>query len=163
MWDKIIPIYAGYASVERELASARVAAAWDVVGHPSASLTEMSRRIPLRLIDLQVPALASGLFEKYPFYTPTIIPAGTYNGQTESVPTFQDTALWVAGSGVDVSFVYQALSLVFSEEGLRQLTRTHPALNRLKPETARPGLPLQLHPGAERFWRESHLGIRPDN
>ncbi len=155
IWQEIIPVYLGYSMAARELAGARVEAVWEMVGYPSESLAELSDQIALRLLDLQSPALAAGVFESYPFYRPMIIPAGTYRGQQADVPTFQDAALWVAGSQVDEELVEKALISLFSEAGLAQMGRVHQVARDIAPSLGLYGVEIPLHPGAEKFWQGS--------
>ncbi len=117
----------------------------------------------MRLLDLQAGALASGLFEQYPFYTATYIPSGTYRGLNADVATFQDAALWVAHERVSAEFIRQALALVFSESGQKQLLIADPVAKDLSLELGLYGVHIPLHPGALGFWQEKGLVLpQPD-
>lgn len=152
IWDEVIPIYVGYSMAMAELGKGGVDAVWELVGAPSASLQEASLKIPLRLIDLQEAGDVAGLFEKYPFYLPAVIPKGTYYGQEHEVNSFQDSTLWVAGAKVDKDFVFVALSLLFSEKGLAEVHKKHPVLVNLSLDQGIKGVEIQFHRGAQKFW-----------
>ncbi len=163
LWGEIIPVYLGYSMAQGDLTKGAVEAVWELVGVPSESLAETARRAPVRLLDLQTPALAAGFFDIYPFYSPTIIPRGTYRGLTEDVASFQDATLWVAYRGVDEEWVYQALMRLYSPEGLAAMREVHPAARDLKLEKGLSGVRIPLHPGAERFWRDKGITLPADD
>ncbi|MCP5306999.1 MAG: TAXI family TRAP transporter solute-binding subunit [Chromatiaceae bacterium] len=85
-------------------------------------------------------------------YQPSVIPANTYEGQTEDVPTAAITNIFVTHSGVSDELAYQMTKLMF--ENLDKLASAHAAAKNIKLETATVGLPIPLHPGAERYYRE---------
>lgn len=88
-------------------------------------------------------------------YVPSVIPANTYNGQTEDVPTAAIGNILVSHEGVSEETAYQMTKLLF--ENLDRMQASHSAANAIDPEAAVIGLPIPLHPGAERYYRE--LGI----
>lgn len=154
MWESIIPDFSSYDLAATDFKDGRLDALWQMVGFPSLSLTKINRETPIRLLDLGEAAREAGFFQKHPAYTPAIIPAGTYRGLDYPVETFQDQALWVASAGVDEEFVYRALTVLFSEGGMRNLKKVHPIAGDLSmAEGGRIGV-LPLHPGAARFWSE---------
>jgi len=158
IWESIIPDYSSYELAATDFRNGRLDALWQMVGFPSLSLTNINRETPIRLLDLGEAAKEAGFFQKYPIYTPSVIPAGTYRGLDYPVETFQDQALWVASNGVDEEFVYQALTVLFSDEGMRNLKKVHPVASDLSlAEGGRVGV-LPMHPGAARFWREQEEG-----
>ncbi|WXL25854.1 TAXI family TRAP transporter solute-binding subunit [Ectopseudomonas mendocina] len=88
-----------------------------------------------------------------PAYQSKIIPAGTYDGQEEDVPTAAITNLLVTHSGVSDDVVYQMTKLMF--ENLPRLANSHSAAKDIALENAAKNLPIPLHPGAERFYKEA--------
>ena len=86
-------------------------------------------------------------------YQPGTIPAGTYEGQPEDVPTAAIANLFVSHSGVSDELAYQMTKLMF--EHLDRLGSAHSAAKGIKLDKAAKGLPIPLHPGAERFYREA--------
>jgi TRAP transporter TAXI family solute receptor len=154
IWDKMEPQFLGYSAAASALGDRKIDAFWVLVGYPNASIIEASTTNDIVLLDLEAAAKASGFFEKFPFYSATKIPAGTYRGQDADVKTFQDSTLWCAGSRVDADIVYQALKVVYSPEGLEYMVQAHKAATEMSVATGLDGIPLPLHKGAEKFWRE---------
>lgn len=159
IWGSIIPVHVGYTMAMDDLSKGAVSAVWELVGIPSASLRDMSRQTPVRLLDLLEAARAKGLFTVYPFYAEATIPRGTYEGQGRDVRTFQDAALLVASPEVSEEWVYRALGRLFSDEGLARMRKVHPSARDLDPAKGLLGVEIPLHPAAERFWRER--GVLP--
>jgi TRAP transporter TAXI family solute receptor len=85
-------------------------------------------------------------------YQPTSIPAKTYDGQTEAVPTVAITNLLVSHEGVSDDVAYQMTKLMF--DNLGKLATAHSAAMDIKLEGAAKNLPIPLHPGAERYYKE---------
>ncbi|HNQ76510.1 MAG TPA: TAXI family TRAP transporter solute-binding subunit, partial [Pseudothauera hydrothermalis] len=88
-------------------------------------------------------------------YQPVVIPANTYEGQTTDVPTAGVRNILVTHAGVPEDVVYRMAKSMF--EHLDQLVAAHAAAKAIKPEGAADNLPLPLHPGAERYYREAGL------
>ncbi|HEY2528204.1 MAG TPA: TAXI family TRAP transporter solute-binding subunit [Xanthobacteraceae bacterium] len=85
-------------------------------------------------------------------YVAAIIPANTYDGQTEDVPTASVPNFLVTRAGVSDHVAYLMTKSLF--EQLDQLAQTHPAAKDISVKAATTGLPIPLHPGAERYYRE---------
>ncbi len=92
------------------------------------------------------------LRQKYPFYTMETIPAGTYKGQDQAVTTPAVMAMMVARQDLPEDLVYLFTKAIFDD--LKQFHAAHAAAKNLTLETALNGMPIPLHPGAQRFYRE---------
>ena len=86
-------------------------------------------------------------------YQSKMIPAGTYDGQDADVPTAAITNILVSHDKVSDDVAYQMTKLIF--ENLDRLSSAHSAAKDIKLETATEGLPIPLHPGAERYYKEA--------
>lgn len=85
-------------------------------------------------------------------YRASFIPANTYDGQTQDVPTAAINNILVTNSKVPDDVAYEMTKGVF--ENLERLGNSHSAGKQIKLETAAEGLPIPLHPGAEKYYRE---------
>lgn len=88
-------------------------------------------------------------------YVPSVIPANTYNGQTEDVPTAAIGNILVSHEGVSEETAYQMTKLLF--ENLDRMRSAHSAAADIDVTQAVVGLPIPLHPGAERYYREQGI------
>ena len=88
-------------------------------------------------------------------YISATIPAGTYNGQATDVKTVAVVNFLVTHSDVSDETAYQMTKQLF--ENLDTLEAAHKAAAQIKLENALKGMPVPLHPGAERFYKEKGL------
>jgi uncharacterized protein len=116
-----------------------------------ASLKDLATSVPTTIVS--IPAdVADKLGAPY---LAAVIPAGTYEGQTDDVPTLAVGNFFVTSSDVDEETVYQMTKLMF--EHLPDLVAAHKAAGAISLENALNGMPVPLHPGAERYYREVGL------
>ncbi|HUW36732.1 MAG TPA: TAXI family TRAP transporter solute-binding subunit [Rhodocyclaceae bacterium] len=90
-----------------------------------------------------------------PAYQAAEIPANTYEGQTAAVPTVAIGNVLVTRVGLSTDTVYKMTKAMFSN--LPELVAAHSAAKAIKLENAVKGLPLPLHPGAAKYYREVGL------
>lgn len=88
-------------------------------------------------------------------FVPAVIPAGTYSGQDEDVPTAAVGNMLISHEGVSEETAYQMTKLMF--DNVDRLRSSHGAAEGISPETALEGISIPLHPGAERYYREIGL------
>ena len=88
-------------------------------------------------------------------YVAATIPGGTYEGQDEDVPTVAVVNFLVSHEDVSEELAYQMTKQLF--ENLPELEAAHQAATQISLEKAIEGMPLPLHPGAERYYTEQGL------
>jgi TRAP transporter TAXI family solute receptor len=98
---------------------------------------------------------ASVLQKQYPFYTFEKIPANTYPGQEREIQTPAVMAMLVARKDLSEDLVYRFTRAIF--DNLSQFHSAHATAKGLTLQTAQNGMPVPLHPGAERFYREKGI------
>jgi TRAP transporter TAXI family solute receptor len=84
-----------------------------------------------------------------------VIPAGTYTGQDQDVPTATIPNFLVTHAGVSEELAYAMTKELFAN--LDQLAAAHAEGKKITLEAALAGMPVPLHPGAERFYKEKGL------
>ena len=88
-------------------------------------------------------------------YQSGVIPAGTYGGQDADVPTAAIRNILVTHAGVEDDAVYEMTKAIFTN--LDALVAAHSAAKGIQADSAARALPIPLHPGAERYYREAGL------
>ncbi|WHH49707.1 TAXI family TRAP transporter solute-binding subunit [Pseudomonas sp. Ap32] len=88
-------------------------------------------------------------------YQPATIPANTYDGQSADVPTAAINNILVTRADIGDDLAYQMTKLIF--ENLPRLVTAHAAAKDIQAENAAKNLPIPLHPGAERYFKEKNL------
>jgi uncharacterized protein len=116
-----------------------------------ASIRDLATSVPTTIVEIPT-EIAEALGAPY---QPATIPAGTYEGQEKDVNTVAVQNYLVTHAGVSDEMAYQMTKLLF--ENVEALTASHQAATEIALERALDGMPVPLHPGAERFYREQGL------
>lgn len=143
--------YLPYAESVELMKNRQLDATLQSAGLGVASLKDLSTSM-----DINVVAVPEEIVEKLGApYVPGTIPAGTYEGQDEDVPTAAIVNFMITHSDVSDEVAYQMTKLLW--ENLPALRSAHTAANAIKLENALQGMPVPLHPGAEKFYKEKGL------
>src|SRR3954453_80881 len=123
----------------------------------SAGLGVSALRDLATSVDIVVVAIPADIVQKTndPAYIPTFVPANTYRGQTTDVPVAAVQNYLVTHDGVSNDVVYAMTKALWGN--LDQLVAAHSAAKAIDPKHALEGLPVPLHPGAEKYYREAGL------
>ncbi|HRN76473.1 TAXI family TRAP transporter solute-binding subunit [Ottowia sp.] len=115
-----------------------------------ASIRDLASAVKIRIVPVP-----KSVVEKVgsAAYVPAIIPANTYGGQGEDVETAAIPNFLITHSKVPDELVYQMAKAMYGN--LDTLYAAHNAVRTIKLERAATGMPVPLHPGAERFYREA--------
>jgi TRAP transporter TAXI family solute receptor len=97
---------------------------------------------------------------KYTLWTPYLIPANTYPGQSKDVNTIAQPNFLAVREDVPEESVYLITKAIY--ENLPFLNNIHKATKAMDISKAVAGLPVPLHPGAVRYYKEAGLEL-PDN
>ncbi|MEH6473351.1 MAG: TAXI family TRAP transporter solute-binding subunit [Halopseudomonas sp.] len=96
----------------------------------------------------------------YNLWTPYTIAANTYPGQSKDVRTIAQPNFLAVRDDISEEDVYLLTKTIY--ENLPFLNSIHKATKAMSLQKAIAGLPVPLHPGAARFYREQGLSI-PDH
>ncbi len=114
-----------------------------------AAIRDLASTMPVTFVEIPASVVEKIGSDAYQAGT---IPAGTYDGQDSDVPTVAITNILVTHEKVSDDVVYQMTKLMF--ENLGTLANAHSAASDIKLENATKNLPIPLHPGAERYYKE---------
>ncbi|MGR3890028.1 TAXI family TRAP transporter solute-binding subunit [Pseudomonas sp. 1152_12] len=114
-----------------------------------AAIRDLSSVMPLNYVAIP-PEVVANIGNAA--YHSAMIPANTYDGQPDAVPTVAITNILVTRSDVPDELAYQMTKLLF--ENLPRLGNAHSAAKDITLENATKNLPIALHPGAERYYTE---------
>jgi TRAP transporter TAXI family solute receptor len=87
-----------------------------------------------------------------PAYLPATIPANTYRGQTADVPAAAVQNYLVTQDSVSNETAYGMTKALWTNLG--PLTAAHAAAKAIDPKRALEGMPVPLHPGAAKYYKE---------
>jgi TRAP transporter TAXI family solute receptor len=120
----------------------------------SAGLGVSALRDLATSVDIIVVAIPADVIKKTndPAYIPAMIPANTYRGQTTDVPAVAVQNYLVTQDGVSNDIVYGITKTLWTS--LDQLVAAHSAAKAIDLKQALEGMPVPLHPGAEKYYKE---------
>ena len=120
----------------------------------SAGLGVSSLRDLATSVDIVVVTVPADVIRKTndPAYIPATIPANTYRGQTSDVQTAAVQNFLVTHEGVSTDTVYAMTKAMWTN--LDQLVAAHSAAKAINIKDATNGMPIPLHPGAEKYYKE---------
>jgi TRAP transporter TAXI family solute receptor len=122
----------------------------------SAGLGVASIRDLATSVDIVVVEIPATVVDKVGSpYVKATIPANTYGGQTAPVQTAAIVNYLVTHSDVKDETVYQMTKAIY--ESLPDLAAAHAAAKDIKLESALSGMPVPMHPGAERYLKEKGI------
>jgi len=93
----------------------------------------------------------------YPVWSRFVIPSGTYPGQDRNISTIAQPNLLVVNKNTSEETVYQLTKTIY--ENLPFLNIVHKSTKDMSLQSAIDGLPMPLHPGAIRYYKEMGLSI----
>ena len=150
-YDDIDEQYLSFGEGASALKDGNVDAAFLTAGFPTAAVQDISSQNKIRLLPVD-PAKADELIAKYPFYTKTTIPAGTYQGFDEDVQTISVMAMLVVNDKVDEKLGYSITKAIFSN--LDRIQAAHAVGKMISKENAEKGMSLDMNGGAKKFFDE---------
>jgi TRAP transporter TAXI family solute receptor len=108
----------------------------------------------MKIVVVPIPAEVVTKIGEAAYQTGTV-PANTYGGQTEAVPTVAIQNFLVTHEGVSTDTVYKMTKAMF--DSLPELHAAHAAAKAISKENAAKAPPVPLHPGAEKYYKEVGL------
>lgn len=142
--------YLSFSEGASALKDGNVDAAFLTAGYPTASVQDIASQNPVALLPIDDDK-AEALISKYPFYTKTTIPAGTY-GFANETKTVSVMAMLVANDKVDDALGYDIAKALFSN--LDRLQASHSVGKLITKEGALKGMPIPMNVGAEKYFKE---------
>ncbi len=143
--------YLSFGEAANALKDGNVDVAFLTAGYPTAAVQDISSQNKIRILAVDTDK-ADALIAKYPFYTKTTIPAGTYAGFDEDVQTISVMAMLVANEKVDDKMGYDIAKALFTN--LDRIQAAHTVGKLITKEGAMKGMPIPMNGGAEKFFKE---------
>jgi uncharacterized protein len=113
-----------------------------------AAVTEASERVRVRIVPIE----REFVEENAKMFSPITIPAGSYPGQSAEVPTAALNNFFVTTSDASDDLVYRVTKAIF--DNLDVVRAAHPAAEVIALDRALTLRPIDVHPGALRYFKE---------
>ena len=127
-----------------------------VGGFPAGAIAELASQHDITLVPIEGDA-AEGIISEYGFFAEDRVPAGTYEGVDQDVPTISVGAQWITHANQPEELIYEITKALWNDNTRKLLDAGHAKGKQITAETALNGVGIPLHPGAERFYREEGL------
>ena len=151
-------VYAGYGPTTDAMANGQAVGAGLPSGPPTGAITKLMAANAGKFKILDVTAeQAKAMDGGRNLWTPYKIAAGTYPGQDKDVNTIAQPNFLAVNERVSADHVYLLTKTMY--ENLGFLSAIHPATKVMAVEKAMAGLPVPLHPGAARYYKEIGLKV----
>jgi hypothetical protein len=151
------PKYLSFSEVATGIRDNTIDAGLIAAGAPLASVMELARDIPIRLIETEPEALKK-LQAQYTNVVPLVIPKGTYPGIDKDVYTYTLPQMWLCRADLPEDLVYQMMKAVYDHP--EEKNAIHPLAKMYTIENAfrgTQGVPVGFHPGAIKYYKEKNI------
>jgi TRAP transporter TAXI family solute receptor len=142
------------AEATAQLAAGKIDALFLVGGAPIPALVELAQATPVRLLPVDGDA-GEALRREQPFLTVDLVAADSY-GTAASVVTVGIATYWLVLAELDDDLVHGITQALWHPATRKLLDRGGPLGRRIRVEDALVGLPIPLHPGAERYYATTY-------
>ncbi len=158
-YDDFSPLNSTQSGAVDLLADGSAVAAFLGGGVPTASITQASSSMDIRLIPFDDDAKQQ-LLTDYPFFAPATIPAGTYRGQDADYQGLNVGSMHlITAESASEDAVYQMTKTIY--ENRASVVERHPAGRAIQAKNVVRNTGTPFHPGAIRFYKE--IGIWPED
>ncbi|RDX33941.1 C4-dicarboxylate ABC transporter substrate-binding protein [Arcobacter sp. HD9-500m-PIT-SAG02] len=158
-YSKMNVQYLGYTPSSTALQDGKVKGMNTPSGPPTSAVTNVFASMGaknIKVLDFNADNLKT-IQKSYPVWTPFTIKAGTYPGQTTDIKTIAQPNLLVVTKDTPDRTVYLLTKTVY--ENLPFLNTVHKATKAMSIQKAIAGLPMPLHPGAVKYYKEQGIKI----
>ena len=145
-------------SAER-IADGQLDAYFYAAGTPVAAMVQLATTKGMDLYSFSDDEVAA-INKILPYYVPSTIQAGTYEGIDKDINTVAVNGILVTSADQPEELVYEITKALWNDNTRNLLDNGHAKGKVIRPETALlgiSGLEVPLHPGAERFYKEAGL------
>lgn len=143
--------YLSFAESASNLKDGNIDAAFNTAGIPTAAIQDLAASKKITLVPIDG-AIANTLMKKWAFYTVTPVPANTYQGVTSDVKTVSVKSMLAVSARMPDALVYDLLKALYSNTD--RLVAAHKKGADIKIDTAKDGMSIPLHPGAEKYFKD---------
>ena len=121
-------------------------------GVPTGAITDLASTNNIQLLPADL--YLNDINQRFSaVYVGLVIPAGSYEGFDEEVGTIGVPNFLLANESLDEELAYQVTRVLFEQQ--EALAEAHPEAEKLDLEGAQSVAPLELHPGARRYYEEA--------
>ena len=152
----IKPDYLNMGDAANALADRNCDAGFFWSGLPTGALLDLSALNRIRIINLDDETMGK-ILKDWPFYAEYMVPAGTYRNLDAPSRCVASPGLLVVTTDMPEDLAYQLTKNLF--ENTETLKASHVRGGDIGLKTAFTAMPIRLHPGAAKYFKEKGLAI----
>ncbi len=158
--DEYTPEYLGYSDSSSAMQNGQIDGMNAEGGLPTSAVSEIAAsKTKIKLLEFTDEDYEK-MHEVAPYYGRFVVPAGTYTGIDQDVPTIGIRSTLICSADLDEDIVYELTKTIY--ENYESIIGSHKALEAMGLDQAVDGLPpVPLHKGALRYYEEKGIEI-PD-
>lgn len=137
-----------------QLKNKQIDAAFVTAALPTSAVTEVTQTSDIRIIPMDLDKIKE-LEDEYPFYTDVVIPKGTYKDNDEDITAAAVMAMLVVPDYLDDDLAYELTKQLFEKKNM--IEESHVRGKDITLEAALEGMPIDVHPGALRYYEEQGI------
>jgi TRAP transporter TAXI family solute receptor len=149
------PKYLSFSEITRGIRDNTIDAGLIAAGAPLASVMELARDVPIRLLDTE-PAVLAKLRKTYSNIVPLVIPKTSYHGMEKDCHTYTLPQMLICRADLPEDVVYKIMKAIYDHQ--REKNAIHPLAAMYTLEYAFRGAdkgdPIDFHPGAIKYFQE---------
>ncbi|WP_343563035.1 TAXI family TRAP transporter solute-binding subunit [Kiloniella sp. b19] len=151
-------VHGGYGPSAEALQNGQVKGIGTPAGVPTGAISQLMAAAgdKVRMLNFTAEEVAKADAGRN-LWTPYTIPAGTYPGQDADIQTIAQPNFLATSADLPEENVYMITKTIY--ENLPFLQAIHPATKAMAVEKAIAGLPVPLHPGAAKYYKEVGIDI----
>ena len=157
-FSSVEPVYMSYSDSAAALESGDIDAFFAIIGTPATVVSELAESTDIRIIAPDSRTIEY-MLNIYKGYSEITIPAGTYHGQDEDIPTIGVKAVLVADSDTDRQQIKDITALLFGKSSSIKYSVAVP-----EPDTefAVSDIPCSFHQGAADHYASVGITVSTD-
>jgi hypothetical protein len=123
------------------------------VGSPAPGMMDLQTQRKVRFIELDQKMMEK-IHQKYPYYVPREIPAGTYKDQSKPIKVLSWMGIIATSTHLDEKLVYGILNVFWKNK--KDIDKIHVQYSEITLKNA-PVVPIPLHDAAIKFYKEKGI------
>jgi uncharacterized protein len=155
--EDYIPVDANSDKALQLIRTGELDAFFFIAGYPVAAVAELAKLDIIELLPIDG-SVAENVVNLYEFFSQGTIPEGTYDGIGD-VKTLAVSTQWIVSANMDEALAYGLARSLWHPRNRKLLDGGHAKGKLITYATAREGVGIPLHPGAERYYREHDAGV----
>jgi len=130
-------------------------AAMYTIGTPASTFVDLCTLTKCRIIPIKQDMMER-IIKKYPYYSPSVIPANAYPQIKKDNTALKWIGIIVTYEDLDSELAYKIVKTICKDH-LDEFKQCHAQAKKLTTEGMSKGMSIPWHPGAARFWKEVGL------